>query len=132
MFRAIKIRLKKKSQRLSKTICTKRPYVSFLDYVFVKVFRDRVFHASKARLKRMSKRLFKNDLYKETRCFLSGLFLFQSIRRSTVSCYQNSIEENVSTPSKKQFVLRDPVFPSWIMSLSKYFEIESFWLSKFD
>ena len=95
MFRAIKARLKKMSQRLSKTICTKRPCVSFLDYVFVKVFRDRVFLAIKVRLKRMSKRLFKNDLYKETLCFLSGLCLGQSISRSSVSCYQSSIDENV-------------------------------------
>ena len=44
-------------------ICTKRPCVSFPDYNFVKVFRDRVFRAIKVRFKKMSKRLSKNDLY---------------------------------------------------------------------
>ena len=95
MFRAIKVRLKKMSQRLSKTICTKRPCVSFLDYVFVKIFRDRVFRAIKIRLKKMSKHFSKNDLYYEILCFFSGLCLCQSISRSSVSCYQSSIKEIV-------------------------------------
>ena len=71
-------------------------------------------------------------MYKKTLCFLSGLCLCQSISRSSVSCYQNSIEQNVQTPFRKPFVLRDPVFPFWIMSLSKYFEIECLVLSKID
>ena len=95
MFRAIKVRLKKMSQRLSKTICSKRPCVSFLDYVLIQVFRDRVFLAIKVRLKKMSKRHSKNDLYQETVYFLSGLCLCQSIPRSSVSCYQSSIKEIV-------------------------------------
>ena len=95
MFRVIKIRLKKMSQRLSKTICTKRPCVSFLDYVLVEVFRDRVFLAIKVRLNKMSKRHSKIDLYKETLEFRSGLCLCQSIPRSSVSCYQSSIKEIV-------------------------------------
>ena len=56
LYRAIKVRLKKKSNAFQKTICTKRPYVSFLDYVFVNVFRYRVFRAIKVRLNKMSKR----------------------------------------------------------------------------
>ena len=95
MFRFIKIRVKKMSQRLSKTICTKRPCVSFLDYILVEVFRDRVFLAIKVRLNKMSKRHSKNDLYKETLEFLSGLCLCQSFPRSSVSCYQSSIKEIV-------------------------------------
>ena len=63
---------------------------------------------------------------------LSGLCLRQSISRLSVSCYQSSIEEDVETLFKKWFVLRDPVFPFWNMSLSKYFDIECFVLSKFD
>ena len=59
MFRVIKIRLKKMSQRLSKTICTKRPCVSFLDYVLVEVFRDRLFRAIKVRLQKLSKHFSK-------------------------------------------------------------------------
>ena len=66
-----------------------------MDYVFINVLRDRVYRAIKVRLKKMSKRLSKNDLYKETLCILSGLCLCQSISRSSVSCYQSSIEENV-------------------------------------
>ena len=72
-----------------------RSCVSFLDYVFVKVFRDRVFRAITVRLKKLSKRFSKNDLYYEILCFVSGLRLCQSISRSSVSCYQSSIEENV-------------------------------------
>ena len=52
-----------------KMICTLRPCVSFLEYVFVKVFRDRVFRAIKIRLNKMSKRFSQNDLYSETLCF---------------------------------------------------------------
>ena len=59
------------------------PWGSFLEYVLVKVFRDRVFRAIKVLLKRMSKRLSKNYLYLETLCFLSGLFLCQSIPGSS-------------------------------------------------
>ena len=132
VFRAIKVRLNKCLNAFQKTICTKRICVSFLDCVFVKVFGDRVLRAIKVRLKKMSKRFSKNDLYKETLCFLSGSCLCQSISRSSVSCYQSSIEENVLTPFKKRFVLRDSVFTFWIISLSKSFEFECFVPSKID
>ena len=66
-----------------------------MDYVFINVLRDRVYRAIKVRLKKMSKRLSENDLYKETLCSLYGLCLYQCIARSSVSCYQSSIEENV-------------------------------------
>ena len=95
MFRAIKVRLKKMSKHFSKTDLYYEIRVSFLEYVLVKVFRDRVFLAIKVRLMKMSKRLSKNDLYEETLYFLSGLCLGQSISRSSVSCYQSSIDENV-------------------------------------
>ena len=57
MFRAIKVRLKQMSKRLSKNDLYLETVYFFLDYVFVKVFRDRVFRAIRVRLKKMSKRL---------------------------------------------------------------------------
>ena len=64
-------------------ICTQRPCVSFLEYVIVKVFRDRVFRVLKVLVNKTSERLSKNDLYQETLCFLSVLCICQSISRSS-------------------------------------------------
>ena len=55
----------------------------FSEYVFVKVFRDRVFHAIKVRLKKMSKRLSKNDLYKEP-CISFLDYIFVEVFRDRV------------------------------------------------
>ena len=132
VFRAIKVRLKKMSKHLPKNDFYYKT-LWFLPGLCLSqsIWRSSV-SSTKVRSKKMSKRLSKNDLYYKTLCFLSGLCLCESFSRLSVSCYQNSIDEDVERPFKKWFVLRDPVFPFWNMSLSKYFEIVCFVLSKFD
>ena len=66
-----------------KNICTKRPYVSFLDYVLVKVFRDRVFLAIKVRLIKMSKRLSKTICTKSS-CISFLDYVFVKVFRDRV------------------------------------------------
>ena len=97
-----------------------------------KYFEIECFVLSKFDWRKCVKTIFKKRFVLRDPVFPFRICLCQSISRSSVSCYQISIEENVETPFRKRFVLRDPVFPFWNMSLSKYFEIECFVLSKLD
>ena len=57
-------------------IYSKRPCVSFLDYVFVKVFRDRVFRAIKVRLNK-SLNAFQKTIFTKRICvsFMDCVFV---------------------------------------------------------
>ena len=115
-----------------KTICTKRPYVSFLDFIFFKVFRDRDFVLSKFDW-RKSLNAFQKTICTKRPCVSCLDYVFVKVFRDWVfRAIKIRLKKKCRNDFQKRFVLRDPLFLFWNFPLSKYFEIECFVLSKFD